>query len=549
MARISDTELVTHALGGNKGAFGHLAERYYEMAKRFAIRIVKNEDTATDLVQESMLQAYLSLKYLQDGERFKGWLYGIVRNVCMSYIRDRKTHAFSFLPDDILLSYDYSWKEALDPQEIAEKRELYQHMQKAINTLSPGNRTVTRLFYYEQLSLKEVALQLNISVSAVKNRLYKSRRRLMDLLLPVYPEMDRSVFHQLRRGTMVQVTVVDVIQKGHAYWVVLLDGQRHRILAIPALYDEGQAVIKALQRRARRLQITRTTRNARNADYTANILDAAGVELQEVQLETLPIKGRPYCAVTKIYCGGTAQEVVSQPSEAIALALRTDIPIYVNENVLDRASRMIPEDIKQTPQEMYVEEKKLKRLRISKDHQRAIEKLHNHFINLVSSTLSDLVDETVETGICYVDLATYSEVIQCLSSPCCTCTFDMEGLKGKAFLDIPMSLVCCLLGSSDEELGSLTDDQTELILGIIKHIMTDLKMAWAPVLPTKIQDIELKNRPESIGLTSLGEQVIFIVIEVNWGDLSGLISVCYSISMLSDAALLRLSQTGKKPSA
>ena len=75
MANITDAELVARTCCGDKEAFGCLVERYQRMAYSVAVRIIRNEDTAQELVQEAMLQAYLSIAQLRDGERFKSWLY------------------------------------------------------------------------------------------------------------------------------------------------------------------------------------------------------------------------------------------------------------------------------------------------------------------------------------------------------------------------------------------------------------------------------------------------------------------------------------------
>jgi DNA-directed RNA polymerase specialized sigma24 family protein len=92
----ADTELVKLARAGDKAAFGCLIERYQPMAKRIALSMVHNETIAKDLVQEAMLQAYLSLKNLRREQQFKSWLYGIVLNVCRSYLRDQQTNFFSW---------------------------------------------------------------------------------------------------------------------------------------------------------------------------------------------------------------------------------------------------------------------------------------------------------------------------------------------------------------------------------------------------------------------------------------------------------------------
>jgi RNA polymerase sigma-70 factor (ECF subfamily) len=78
----SDAELVARARLGDKDAFGQLADRYIPMARRLAQRMVARDGRADDVVQEALLQAYLSLRHLKEMERFRGWFYGIVLNVC-----------------------------------------------------------------------------------------------------------------------------------------------------------------------------------------------------------------------------------------------------------------------------------------------------------------------------------------------------------------------------------------------------------------------------------------------------------------------------------
>lgn len=74
----SDRALISLARQGNKAAFSRLVLRYQPMAKHLAKRAIGNEDLAEELVQDAMLQAYLSLEKLRDPRCFRSWLYGIV---------------------------------------------------------------------------------------------------------------------------------------------------------------------------------------------------------------------------------------------------------------------------------------------------------------------------------------------------------------------------------------------------------------------------------------------------------------------------------------
>jgi RNA polymerase sigma factor (sigma-70 family) len=86
----TDAELVTRARAGDKRAFDRLVARHQQTAYRVALGIVLDADLTQELVQEAMLQAYLSLTHLRDDSRFRSWLHGIVLNVCRSYLRDRR---------------------------------------------------------------------------------------------------------------------------------------------------------------------------------------------------------------------------------------------------------------------------------------------------------------------------------------------------------------------------------------------------------------------------------------------------------------------------
>ncbi len=180
----SDLELVSRSQQGNKAAFGQLVLRYQPMAQRLATRVIGDRDLAQELVQDAMLQAYLSLGKLNDPTRFKSWLYGIVLNVCRNDLRRRKVMCFSletmvgnWLDESLAIAAN-----SPNPQLVAEQEELQAALQAAVDTLSPKNHSAILLFYHHQCSIQEVANRLNISVSAVKGRLHKSRHQLREQL-------------------------------------------------------------------------------------------------------------------------------------------------------------------------------------------------------------------------------------------------------------------------------------------------------------------------------------------------------------------------------
>jgi RNA polymerase sigma factor (sigma-70 family) len=347
-----DAELVALARSGSKEAFGRLVERYQPMAHHVALGMVANEDIARELAQEAVLQAYLSLDHLRDEAAFRSWLYGIVLNVCRSYIRDQKTIFFSLesLAGGLQFSAIPFSGPVPDPQETAEERELHRLVVDAVNALSPKNRTVVLMFYYDQLSLQEIAAILGVSVVAVKGRLHKARRQLGEQLSALYSELDLAVPVKSRRIKMVKVTIADVVkreqageQPGHPsthYVIMLVDETGRRALPIWVGPWEGTALAIGLREFPVGRPLTFT--------FMANLLEAAGAKLEEVYINTL--KEDTFYAIAKLRCGDKVRKVDARPSDAMALAVLTGSPIFVAEEVLERAGIDVPAKVGEAPQ-------------------------------------------------------------------------------------------------------------------------------------------------------------------------------------------------------
>jgi len=200
----SDLELVFLSRQGNKAAFGQLVLRYQPMAQRLATRVLGNGDLAQELVQDAMLQAYVSLEKLNDPTRFKSWLYGIVLNICRNDLRRRKVICFSLeaMVGNLVDEPPPIVGSSPDPQLVAEQEELHTALLEAVDTLSPKNRSAILLFYHEQFSLQEVANRLNISVSAVKGRLHKSRHQLREQLSLLQDQIQPNSLQEIKTMTI-----------------------------------------------------------------------------------------------------------------------------------------------------------------------------------------------------------------------------------------------------------------------------------------------------------------------------------------------------------
>lgn len=346
----TDSELVEWARErGDKQAFGMLLERYQTGAFRMAKRLIAHEETARELTQEAMLQAYLSLSSLQQPQRFQSWLYGIVINLCRSYLRQQHDNPLSIeaisggldATPVLLVSH------APDPQTMAEMRELHEFVLAAIETLSPQNRQATLLYYYEQLSLREIGSILGISMTAVKGRLHKSRRQLATYFTtfasrePWFSEqlpLATGGTIQERKPTMIEVQLVDVIipedDKQNFHVVILLDEKGQRVLPIWVGPFEANSI-------AMYLLDEKFVPRPMTYDFMANLLKATGAVLEEIQISSL--QESTYYATALLRVGDTVQPIDARPSDAMAIALRMKSKIFVADEVIAKAGMTIPD--------------------------------------------------------------------------------------------------------------------------------------------------------------------------------------------------------------
>lgn len=341
----TDAALVWRARGGDKRAFGELIARHQKMTQRVAYRMVRDEELARDLAQETILAAYLALEHLRDAERFASWLYGITLNVCRSHLRERNAPTLSF--DQIAGGVVFEaipFSGEPDPHTLAEARELHERVLDAVNALSPENRAATLMFYYDGLTLDEIATLLDISVGAVKGRLHKARARLRRELFAVYAEYAPRIQERERSRTMVPVTIADVVQRerkdeeGNVFSnhiVVLYDAQGQRTLPIWVGLFEGHAIAMGV--------VGEPTPRPMTYEFIAKLLDAADAKIEAVRVDSL--QDDIFYAVVTLKHGDASTEIDARPSDAMALALRTGAPIFVTEALMEKSALAIPQPV------------------------------------------------------------------------------------------------------------------------------------------------------------------------------------------------------------
>jgi RNA polymerase sigma-70 factor, ECF subfamily len=183
-----EAQMIAKILAGDSQLFHELIRPYERRVYVMALSFLRNEADAEDTAQEAFLKAFRNLASFRGEAKFGTWLVSITLNEARSRIRGRDTVKMESLdepPDDqghTLPALLRDWKEI--PSEALERKEIRLLLQRAITALPLIYREVFQLRDVEQLSVKEAAATLGISIAAVKVRLHRARMMLQKKLAP-----------------------------------------------------------------------------------------------------------------------------------------------------------------------------------------------------------------------------------------------------------------------------------------------------------------------------------------------------------------------------
>ena len=168
-------ELVLSAKNGNKKAFDKLYKLTSNDVWFTCVSLLKDEENAKDIMQETYITAFLKLDTLNDGQKFCGWITSIAVNKCKNKLKGKVEYQI----DDEILIAETETDELMLPEEYINKAEKRKVLLQIIeDTLSFNQYQVVLMFYFNELSIAEIAQALEISEGTVKSRLNSSRAKM-----------------------------------------------------------------------------------------------------------------------------------------------------------------------------------------------------------------------------------------------------------------------------------------------------------------------------------------------------------------------------------
>jgi len=173
-----DYALVLKALTGDQRAFALIMERYKDPIYFMLLKMVNNREDAMDLTVDTFVKAFEKLEAYKPDFAFSTWLFKLASNAAIDHLRRKRISHVSL---DQMLDHEgadqspFIRSDSLNPEEKSIQKQNEIQLKAIVATMPNRYRILINLFYFEELSIEEIALQLDLPRNTVKGQLSRAR--------------------------------------------------------------------------------------------------------------------------------------------------------------------------------------------------------------------------------------------------------------------------------------------------------------------------------------------------------------------------------------
>jgi len=181
---LADGELVKTAIAGREASFEELVRRYQRPIAAYVYRMVGDYDSALDLTQEVFIKVYNSLARYRSEFKFSTWIYKIAHNAAIDHLR-----RYAVREQAVTSGFDTEGRDTpvegrrLTPEQESERSERRSEVEMVVEMLPCAYRELIVLRHSHDLSYDEIAEVTGLPLGTVKNRLFRAREAMRDLLI------------------------------------------------------------------------------------------------------------------------------------------------------------------------------------------------------------------------------------------------------------------------------------------------------------------------------------------------------------------------------
>lgn len=169
MQNQEETELIARSMNGDSVAYGTLIDCYKNALYRHCFAIVRNEDVAEDIAQETFITAYYKLHTYNPSYRLSTWLFKIATNKALTWLK--KASRVVRVDDEFIASI-------ASQHPGPEQEATYSELRRAVENLRPKQRAVISLYYWQGLSYQEIAAVLAAPLGSIKVWMRRAKQQL-----------------------------------------------------------------------------------------------------------------------------------------------------------------------------------------------------------------------------------------------------------------------------------------------------------------------------------------------------------------------------------
>jgi RNA polymerase sigma factor (sigma-70 family) len=176
MEKKTDEYYIREILKGDSGSFSQLVERYSHLAFSLSMKILNQREDAEEAAQDAFIKAYNSLSSFQSSATFKTWFFRIVYNTSISKLRTRKNIELK-LGDVKISDAEIQSTETAIGQLDKEDRQRF--LKIGLEKLEPDDQALLKMYYYDDFSMDEISVIIGLTVSNVKVKIHRARKKLL----------------------------------------------------------------------------------------------------------------------------------------------------------------------------------------------------------------------------------------------------------------------------------------------------------------------------------------------------------------------------------
>ncbi|KGL64158.1 RNA polymerase sigma factor [Polaribacter sp. Hel1_85] len=179
MTNNNDQLYITKVINGDTNAFAYLVDAYKNMVYSLALKMTKNREEAEEISQDTFIKAYKNLSKFKGDSKFSTWLYRIAYHASLDAIKKNKNNNNTLEINEITFNQIQSVENILEGIERKERAKI---MSNCLDKLPEEERSIIWMFYYDELSLKEIIEVTQFSEANIKVKLHRARKKLLAIV-------------------------------------------------------------------------------------------------------------------------------------------------------------------------------------------------------------------------------------------------------------------------------------------------------------------------------------------------------------------------------